>query len=382
MSKFIVAAVLAVPLVSSAQTEMTVYSNALVNGWQNWGWATLNYANISPVYTGCQDSISVTITGGYAGIQIYHPDMSSAPYASISFWLNGGANGGQSLQVYGLLDANGSANDAQNGRYYMSAPPANTWVQYTVPLSTLGVASMTNFTGFVIQDSACMSEPTFYLDNIQLNGVAGPPPQTPVTVNAGETIRTVDGRWFGVNATIWDNNFDTPQTIQLLTNMGIQALRFPGGSLSDDFHWVYNRQDNNDWAWGTSLASYIQVITNINAQTMITVNYGTGSSNEAGRVGGVREWGHDQHGGSGHRHQRRQLAYSGILGVVARGLALGHGRRQKFSPHRPCGSAGIQVLGNWQRGIRFLGNGQQRAAARSLYLRRAGGRIHGIDAGG
>ncbi len=94
---------------------------------------------------------------------------------------------------------------------------------------------------------------------------------------------TADARFSksGLNATIWDNDFATPQTIALLTNMGIQALRFPGGSTSDDFHWLYNRQDENDWTWETSLASYIHVVTNTKARTMITLNYGTGTSNEA-----------------------------------------------------------------------------------------------------
>src|SRR5271157_4334048 len=100
VSKFILAVSLAAPAVSVAQ-NMTIYSNALANGWENWGWATLNYTNTSPVYTGCTYSISVTIpTSGYEGIQIYHPEMSDSNYVSISFWLNGGASGGQSLQVY------------------------------------------------------------------------------------------------------------------------------------------------------------------------------------------------------------------------------------------------------------------------------------------
>ena len=57
---------------------------------------------------------------------------------------------------------------------------------------------------------------------------------------------------------------DTPQTVTQLTNMGTRALRFPGGSDSDDYHWVYNRQDDNTWTWATSLANFIHVITNMN----------------------------------------------------------------------------------------------------------------------
>src|ERR1700733_998862 len=90
-----------------AKADQIIYDDALENGWQNWGWATLNYANTSPVHSG-SDSISVTMSGGYQGIQIWHSDMDSTPYTNISFWLNGGSSGGQKLQVYGLLDAGGS----------------------------------------------------------------------------------------------------------------------------------------------------------------------------------------------------------------------------------------------------------------------------------
>jgi hypothetical protein len=84
-----------------------------------------------------------------------------------------------------------------------------------------------------------------------------------------------------MNAAQWDSAFDTPQTITELTSMGTRALRFPGGSDSDDYHWVYNRQDYNPWTWATSLANFIHVITNMNGQAMTTLNYGTGFTNEA-----------------------------------------------------------------------------------------------------
>src|SRR6202012_909676 len=42
------------------QMNQIIYDDALENGWQNWGYATLNYANTSPVHSG-SDSIAVTI---------------------------------------------------------------------------------------------------------------------------------------------------------------------------------------------------------------------------------------------------------------------------------------------------------------------------------
>jgi len=279
LSEFIVAVALAVPALSMAQSNLTIYADSLVNGWQDWSYyATRNFANSSPAHSGSH-SISVTVTNAWGAIQLGHAAMTNSPYAFISFWLNGGSSGGQQLQMYGVLDVGGS-NTAQSGRYYLNTPLANTWQQYTIPLSALGVAKATNFTGFAIQDSVGSTEPTFYLDDIQLVSAVAPA-VTHVTVNADQPIRTADSRWFGMNAAQWDSAFDTPQTRTELTNMGTRALRFPGGSNSDDYHWLYNRQDNDNWMWVTSLANFIHVITNVNGQAMTTLNYGTGFTNEA-----------------------------------------------------------------------------------------------------
>jgi hypothetical protein len=256
--------------------NVAIYSNALVNGWVDGSYnCTRNFANLSPTYTGSGYSISAIVTSAYGGIELDHTAMTNTAYADITFWLNGGAYGGQRLQMYGR--ANGVI---QASRYYLNIPLADAWAQYTVPLSALGVADITDFTGFAIQDSAGGTEPEFYLDDIQLTSATAPS-VTLLSVNASQPIRTADTRWFGLNTPIWDSVLDTPQTMALLTNMGATALRFPGGSDSDDFHWLQNKEDNVTYKWETSLASFIQVVTNLNAQTMITLNYGTGSTNEA-----------------------------------------------------------------------------------------------------
>ncbi len=120
----------------------------------------------------------------------------------------------------------------------LAAPLANTWQQYTVSLSALGVANTNNFTGFVIQDTAGSTEPTFYLDDIQLNAALPPPTVVHFTINAGQPIRTADARWFGLNAAVWDGYYDTPTTVSLLNQLGTRLIRLPGGSLSDEYHWV------------------------------------------------------------------------------------------------------------------------------------------------
>ncbi len=58
-------------------------------------------------------------------------------------------------------------------------------------------------------------------------------------------------------------------------------LRFPGGSLADEYHWAANISGDNAWQWATSFAKFAQVATNLKAQAFITVNYGSGTASEA-----------------------------------------------------------------------------------------------------
>jgi alpha-N-arabinofuranosidase len=258
-----------------AQSNLVIYSDSLASGWQDYSYgSTRNFANTSPVHSE-SDSILVTITNAWGALSLYHVPFTNSAYNTLSFWLNGGISGGQELQVYGTL-----TNTAQAGRFYLSTPVANTWQQYIVPLSALNVANATNFNGFAIQDSVGFPESTFYVDDIQLIS-AVPPPLVHVTVNAGQALRNADPRWYAMNGAQWDGWFDTPGSINSLNNMGTRAIRLPGGSNSDEYHWNFNRQDQNNWTWVTSLANFIHVITNINAIAMTTMNYGTGTTNEA-----------------------------------------------------------------------------------------------------
>ena len=82
---------------------------------------------------------------------------------------------------------------------------------------------------------------------------------------------------------MWDGNLDTPPTIALLREMGTRTLRCMGGSLSDNYHWVTDLTVGTDWPgpWPSSFANLLHAATNIGAQVVTTVNYGTGSTNEA-----------------------------------------------------------------------------------------------------
>lgn len=219
--------------------DQIIYDDALENGWQNWGWATLNYTNPSPVHSGA-DSVSVTIANAWDGIQIYHPDMDSSPYASLSFWLNGGSTGGQQLQVYGLLHVGSTNNFAQGARYSLVTLSPNTWQQFTVPLSALGVANQANFTGFVIQDATGSPQPVFYLDDISLTAMStstGTNAPVAIIVNAQANRHAISPLIYGV---AFANS-------NQLTDLNF-TLNRSGGNSETRYNWLINAHNlAADW---------------------------------------------------------------------------------------------------------------------------------------
>jgi hypothetical protein len=255
-----------------AQTDQVIYTDSLLSGWQSWSWATVNFANTSPVHGGTR-SASVN-ADAWEAIYLHHDAFDTSGYTDLVFWIHGSPTGGQLLQVQALL--NGTAQTA-----VMLPPlPANTWQKITLSLASLGVAGKPNMDGVWIQDRSGTTQPTFYVDDISLTAVPAPSIVS-VAVNAAQTIRTIDARHFGVNAAVWDAVFDTTTTISLLSEMGNQALRFPGGSLSDEYHWQSNTTGSNTWQWATSFDKFAHVATATAAKVFITVNYGSGTSAEA-----------------------------------------------------------------------------------------------------
>ena len=260
---------------ASAQSSLYVYYDSLTNAFQDWSWAPRDLNNASPVHAGTR---SIRVSANFwEGIAFHHADFDSAAYVSVSFWANGGT-GGQRIQVFGEYGSTTAAAYTVPGTL-----PVNTWQQYTIPLSTLGIANKPNFHHLTIQLRSDGTTNTFYLDDIVFN--ANPPPAlVNISLNTTQSVRTVDTRHFGVNLAMWDTFFDPPNhttTTALMQEMGTTIVRMPGGSLSDEYHWGSNTTLSNAWTWSASFAEMVRVNTNAGVQAFIVVNYGSGTAQEA-----------------------------------------------------------------------------------------------------
>ncbi len=272
-----------------AQANLPVYTDNLVNGFQDWSWAPRDLGNTSPVHSGAH-SIGVTATGEYqaisleqAGFNSHQGGFDATLYGGFSFWANGGSAGGQLLQVYAQYGFSGVSGPA----YALPALPADAWRQFVVPLGSLVPAGTTNLNRINLQLTPRGSTNTFYLDDLEF--VARPAPALQhLTVDAAKQLRTADARWFGVNTAVWDGDLDTVVTSNALSQAAVLSLRFPGGSLSDQYHWAdgetvawSNGVATGTNRWSDNFANFMHLATNLGAQAFITVNYGSGTSNEA-----------------------------------------------------------------------------------------------------
>ena len=149
--------------IQAASSNLVIYddNSGLLNGFQDYSWATnVNDFNTSPVHAGAY-SISVT-AADYTALSFYHDAFNTSPYASLSFWIDGGTAGAQGLQVMGVVSNNYAA------IYSLPALASNSLTQFNIPLSALGVANITNCQGFWFWPTLAGAT-TFYVDSVQLN---------------------------------------------------------------------------------------------------------------------------------------------------------------------------------------------------------------------
>ena len=261
---------------SNAQTNQTVYDDALQSYWQNWSWAGTDAGSTAFAHTGSK-SLKVSYTGAWQALYLHHDSFDTTGYSALTFWVNGGADNNRTINLQGII---GGASQASIPLSSYVSIAAGTWKKVTIPLNDLHIANNPNVTGFWLQDGSGHSQPDFYIDDMAL--VANPPPSlVRLTANAAQTVRTVDSRIFGLNAAVWDNQFNTSNTVLQLKSLGTKILRFPGGSLSDTYHWKTNMTDGQNFQWATNFDSFAKVAGAVGSQAFITVNYGSGTPQEA-----------------------------------------------------------------------------------------------------
>lgn len=138
-----------------AQTApMAIYDDALVNNWQNWSWAKVELS----VDAGGVKPLRAEGTA-YQAVAFHHEPFDATPYSKLTFYANGGAEGGQTLMVKALVDGK----SVEPG--VTITLKAKTWQPAAITLKDLNaVGKMID--GLWFQAGGDGAKP-FYLDKIQ-----------------------------------------------------------------------------------------------------------------------------------------------------------------------------------------------------------------------
>ncbi|NUT94257.1 MAG: alpha-L-arabinofuranosidase [Saccharothrix sp.] len=110
---------------------------------------------------------------------------------------------------------------------------------------------------------------------------AGADTAVTVTVNARAGLETVHDAAIGVNHAIWDPQLGTDAVADLLKDAGVRAMRYPGGSYSDIYHWRDHTAPGGYVAPNTDFDTFMAGVRRAGGQPIVTANYGTGTPAEA-----------------------------------------------------------------------------------------------------
>ncbi|MES1200461.1 MAG: hypothetical protein ABUS57_03320 [Pseudomonadota bacterium] len=148
------------PAVPATQS-MPIYGNTLQAGWNNWSWATvvLSFVIADPAETPMKVD-----AGPWQAVYLSHAAFNTHGYSTFTFFVHGGAHGGQQLQVI-ALDTEGHA--IPNAAAHI-VPVANDWTGVNIPLADLNAADR-EISGFWIQNASGDTAHRFYLNYISLS---------------------------------------------------------------------------------------------------------------------------------------------------------------------------------------------------------------------
>lgn len=102
-----------------------------------------------------------------------------------------------------------------------------------------------------------------------------------VSIDAGRTLATFPDTGVGMNVAVYDGNMNHPAIPGLLSAAGMKAVRYPGGSYADIYHWQTHTTEGGYVAPNTGFDAFMGTVRAAGAQPIITANYGSGTPEEA-----------------------------------------------------------------------------------------------------
>lgn len=170
-----------------------------------------------------------------------------------------------------------------------------------------------------------------------------------VRVNTRASLGRMSDTARGVNTAVWDSHMNDPEVAGLMKAAGVGAMRYPGGSYADIYHWETHTAPGGYVAPGTGFDAFMGTVRATGAQPILIANYGSGTPEEAAgwvRYANVTKdydaeyweigneiygnghygsgWEHDEHADKSPREYARQVrAYAEAMKAVDPAVKIG-----------------------------------------------------------
>jgi hypothetical protein len=218
---------------NSPAATVTLYSDALASGWEDWSWGgqTHSFSNTSLVHSGSA-SLSVQFTGGYSGVQIgtNATPPSTANVNTLEFWVNGGASGGQAVRFSVSGDCASITQDLTLTK---------SWAKVSIPLASLGTPAGIKSMFWANPNGS--GQPVFYLDDIALTSQAAAAPAA--VTGPALSVNTAANR-HAINPYIYGMNFPDES---LATELSLPVQRW-GGNSTTRYNYLNDTSNRaSDW---------------------------------------------------------------------------------------------------------------------------------------
>ena len=219
--------------------NILLYNGSLASAWNadgSWN-ATVNLANPSPVH-GSANSIAVTYSAAWGGLYMQTATpVNVLDVRTVSFWIHGGAAGGQKIEVW-LRDGSNVASP----HVAISPPSANTWSLVEIPLADFG--NPTTISAIVWQDTSGGAQATYYLSDITLStSPPTPPPPPPPQVGPALSVDASAGI-HPISPYIYGMNFAN-EAVAAAVRLPVQRW---GGNATTRYNWQTDTSNRaSDW---------------------------------------------------------------------------------------------------------------------------------------
>ncbi|MEV4327816.1 cellulose binding domain-containing protein [Microbispora rosea] len=135
--------------------------------------------------------------------------------------------------------------------------------------------------GLALLTSAALAAASAVVAATAVSAPASAATSATVTVNTGTSLGTIPAAGHGVNVAVYDGNMNSSPVSGLLRDAGFTAVRYPGGSYGDIYHWKTHTTEGGYVAPGTDFDTYVSTVRSAGAQPVVIANYGTGTAQEA-----------------------------------------------------------------------------------------------------